>query len=76
MRPYNVRIAGRRTSIRLEPREWEILRLICRRENITIHQFCTEAAQRRQEHSQTARIRVAILDYIYHAPFLSDLLSP
>lgn len=64
MRPYNVRIEGRRTSVRLEPREWEILRMICQREGITIHQFCTSAVLQRREHNQTARIRVALLDYL------------
>ncbi len=72
MRPYNVRIGSRRTSVRLEPREWEILHLICQREGITVHAFCSEAASMRCERSQTARIRVAVLEYCLKGPVLPN----
>ncbi|MDF2365718.1 ribbon-helix-helix domain-containing protein [Sneathiella sp.] len=54
-----------RTSIRLEEIEWEALRDICARENMSINDFCCRADsdERRQEHSRTSRIRSAILDH-------------
>ncbi len=59
----NIRIAGRRTSIRLELLELEALEKICAAESLTIHEFC-ELADRdpaRIERTRTARIRMAIL---------------
>ena len=54
-----------RTSIRLEEIEWEALRDICARENMSINEFCCKADsdERRREHSRTSRIRSAILDH-------------
>lgn len=54
-----------RTSIRLEEIEWEALRDICARENMSINDFCCKADsdERRREHSRTSRIRSAILDH-------------
>ncbi|WP_353890925.1 ribbon-helix-helix domain-containing protein [Sneathiella sedimenti] len=54
-----------RTSIRLEKIEWEALRDICARENMSINDFCCKADrdERRCEHSRTSRIRSAILDH-------------
>ena len=37
----NVRINGRRTSVKLEPAMWEALAEICAREGIGIGQLCT-----------------------------------
>jgi len=65
IRPYNVRIGDRRTSIRLVEREWEVLIWICRRENVSVHQFCTDAVMRRGEPNRTSRIRVALLEYCF-----------
>ena len=61
----NIRIAGRRTSVRLERLELQALDRICAAENLTIHEFC-ELADRdpeRTERSRTARIHMAILTY-------------
>jgi predicted DNA-binding ribbon-helix-helix protein len=63
--PGNVRIGVRRTSIRLEPREWEVLESICRTEGISVNEFCTRAVRLRREHNQTSRIRVAMLDWCF-----------
>ena len=54
-----------RTSIRLEAIEWEALRDICARDNLSINEFCCRADrdERRREHSRTSRIRSAILDH-------------
>ena len=60
----NVRVAGRRTSVRLERLELQALDRICAAENLTIHEFCERADRNpaRPEHSRTARIRMSILD--------------
>ena len=59
----NVSINARRTSLRLEPSMWEALAEIARRENMTIHQLCTQVDARRHESSLTAAIRVFTLSY-------------
>ena len=59
----NVTVNGRRTSLRLEPSMWDALAEIARRENMTIHQLCTQVDLRRHESSLTAAIRVFTLSY-------------
>ena len=59
----NVSINARRTSLRLEPSMWDALAEIARRENMTIHQLCTQVDARRHESSLTAAIRVFTLSY-------------
>jgi predicted DNA-binding ribbon-helix-helix protein len=64
----NVRINDRRTSIRLEPEMWMLLRDIGRRENMSIHQLCS-IVHKRKFHgtSLTASIRVFIMKYFHEA---------
>ena len=59
----NVSVSARRTSLRLEPSMWDALAEIARRENMTIHQLCTQVDVRRHESSLTAAIRVFTLSY-------------
>lgn len=64
---HNIRVAGRRTSIRLEPEMWAALDVICAREKMTHHDFVTAVARKRESGGLTARIRVAILAYFMKA---------
>jgi predicted DNA-binding ribbon-helix-helix protein len=59
----NVTIGGRRSSMRLEQAMWDALEEICRRQNKTLHELCTEIDERRVESSLTAAVRVFILTY-------------
>jgi predicted DNA-binding ribbon-helix-helix protein len=59
----NVTVAGRRTSIRLEPSMWEALQQICGREGATINEVVTEIERTRTESTLTSAIRVFILRY-------------
>ncbi|HVI52963.1 MAG TPA: ribbon-helix-helix domain-containing protein [Candidatus Sulfotelmatobacter sp.] len=59
----NVTIAGRRTSMKLEPDMWDALDEICRREQITMHEACTMVADRHRGNNLTAAMRVFILGY-------------
>ncbi len=61
----NIRIAGRRTRMRLEPFAWQILEQLCAAEGISVEEFCTRADRdpARTEGTRTARIRIAILVY-------------
>ena len=45
----NVTVAGRRTSLRLEPEMWDALVEIGARESLSLHQLCTEVNRRRQQ---------------------------
>ena len=59
----NVTVAGRRTSIRLEPQMWGALREVCAREGKTIHMLVTDIDHGRAASSLTAAIRVHVMDY-------------
>ncbi len=60
----NVTVAGRRTSIRLEPEMWAALRDISRREGNSFHDICSAVHLRKSENtSLTAAIRVFLLQY-------------
>jgi predicted DNA-binding ribbon-helix-helix protein len=59
----NVTVAGRRTSIRLEPAMWDALKEISAREAKTVHDVVTEIAHHRNQSSLTAAIRVFLLRY-------------
>lgn len=59
----NVTIAGRRTSMKLEPDMWDALDELCRRERITMHEACTMVADRHHGNNLTAAMRVFILGY-------------
>jgi predicted DNA-binding ribbon-helix-helix protein len=59
----NVTVAGRRTSIRLEPVMWDALQHVCRREGTGLNALVTEIDRQRVESSLTASIRVYLLRY-------------
>ena len=64
----NVSVNGHRTSVRLEPRIWDILAEICRREFCTTHDVCSFVADRRPPHaSLSSALRVFILDYFHQS---------
>jgi len=59
----NVTVAGRRTSLRMEPEMWDALQEAAAREGLSLHDFCTGVAKRRGGYSMTAAIRVHLLGY-------------
>jgi predicted DNA-binding ribbon-helix-helix protein len=60
----NVKIAQRRTSVRLEPEMWEALYEIAKLEQTTIHALCTKVHKSCQGKSSfTAALRVFLLEY-------------
>jgi predicted DNA-binding ribbon-helix-helix protein len=59
----NVVVAGRRTSVRLEPAMWEALREIARRRRLNLNAMVTEISRNRRASSLTAAIRVYIVDF-------------
>jgi predicted DNA-binding ribbon-helix-helix protein len=63
----NVTVAGRRTSLRMEPEMWDALQEAAAREGLSLHDFCTGVAKRRGAYSMTAAIRVHLLDYFRDA---------
>jgi predicted DNA-binding ribbon-helix-helix protein len=60
---HNVVVAGRRTSVRLEPLMWDALRDIAHRLGATTHDLVTEIDRERTASSLTAAIRVFIVDF-------------
>src|SRR5262245_51796330 len=63
----NVTVAGRRTSLRMEPEMWDALQEAAAREALNLHDFCTAVAKRRGGYSMTAAIRVHLLGYFRDA---------
>jgi predicted DNA-binding ribbon-helix-helix protein len=63
----NITVAGRRTSMRLEPEMWDAFDEICRRESKTIHEICTLVSQHKGRSSLTAALRVFVLSYYREA---------
>jgi predicted DNA-binding ribbon-helix-helix protein len=59
----NIVVAGRRTSVRLEPTMWDALSEIADQEQKTVHQLVTEVDRQRTESSLTAAIRVYIVGF-------------
>jgi len=59
----NIVVAGRRTSVRLEPMMWDALSEIADQEQKTVHQLVTEVDRQRTESSLTAAIRVYIVRF-------------
>lgn len=59
----NVTIAGRRTSMRLEPEMWAALKAICARERLSIHVVCTLIDERRGEGGLTSAVRTFMVKY-------------
>lgn len=59
----NVRINGRRTSVRLERAMWEALEEICEREGVKVHQICGRVAENMAGGGFTSGLRVFIVDY-------------
>jgi predicted DNA-binding ribbon-helix-helix protein len=60
----NIVIAGRRTSIRLEPELWDALRLVSRMEGKTLNTLCTTIARHQRHGGFTSAVRVYIVRYL------------
>ncbi len=53
--PRSVKLFGRPTQIRLEPSYWEALDEICRREDLTVDELCSDLKERLDEQSKRVR---------------------
>src|ERR1700733_2345692 len=69
----NVVVAGRRTSVRLEPLMWDALRDIARDRDIAVNDLVTEIDRRRSASSLTAAIRVYIVDFYRSAAIGAEI---
>ena len=61
--PRSVRIAGRRTSMRLETQFWDALKDVAEREHSDIGEICTRIAKRARHANLSSAVRVAMMDY-------------
>ena len=59
----NVRVRGRRTSVRLEPEFWDGLNELLERENVTLDEFCNHVEARKGDASFSSTMRSQILGY-------------
>lgn len=58
----NVRINGKRTSVKLESEFWDALEAMADEAHCTIDELCESARRRHQSSSLTSAIRVFVLD--------------
>lgn len=64
----NVRIAGRRTSVRLEPEMWDALDEVAAAQGCTIHDLCSAVAElKHPAASFTGALRVFVMEYFRSA---------
>lgn len=60
----NITVAGRRTSVRLEPDMWDALCEVSQRESHSIHELCTLIQNMKVEDSSlTTAIRTFLINY-------------
>lgn len=71
----NVTVAGHRTSVRLEPAMWDALAYVCKAEQKSVHRLVSEIAQRQDESSLTAAIRVYLMRY-FRAAAAASMVQP
>jgi predicted DNA-binding ribbon-helix-helix protein len=60
---HNVRGAGKRTSMRLEPEAWDAVRDICQREQISTEELVNRAVRAHPNGGRTSAVRVFVLMY-------------
>jgi len=63
----NIKLAGRRTSLRLEPEFWDALDEIVAREGSTLSALCERIKGRRAASNLTAAVRLYVLRYFRSA---------
>jgi predicted DNA-binding ribbon-helix-helix protein len=63
----NIKLAGRRTSLRLEPEFWDALDEIVARESSTLSALCERIKGRRTAANLTAAVRLYVLRYFRSA---------
>ncbi|MBY3756705.1 hypothetical protein GBZ26_11240 [Azospirillum formosense] len=62
----NIIVAGKRTSMRLEPAFWDALTEIAQREGLTVGTLCTRLAERVEAldtNSLSSAVRVYVMEY-------------
>jgi predicted DNA-binding ribbon-helix-helix protein len=65
LKRYNITIDGKRTTVTLEPKSWEVLKSISERENIHISEICDLIAKRRgTAKNMSSAIRVFLIAYL------------
>ncbi len=69
----NIRLNGRRTSIKLEPAFWSALGRVAEEEGVSIHEICQSVAERTEGYGLTGAVRVFLLCYMSGASYVSAL---
>jgi predicted DNA-binding ribbon-helix-helix protein len=72
----NIVVAGRRTSMRLEPAMWDALQDIARRLGVSVHELVTQVDRDRTASSLTAAIRVFIVEFYRRTSYLPGYQPP
>jgi predicted DNA-binding ribbon-helix-helix protein len=73
---HNIVVAGRRTSVRLEPVMWDALQDIAHQQRVTVHDLVTDIDRERTASSLTAAIRIYIVDFYRAASLQAAQAQP
>ena len=71
----NIRLNGRRTSIKLEPAFWTALGRVAKAEGMTIHDICQSISERTDGYGLTGAVRVFLLCYMTGTNYQTALES-
>lgn len=71
----NIRLNGRRTSIKLEPAFWTALSRVAKAEGVTIHDICQAVSERTEGYGLTGAVRVFLLCYMAGTGYKTALES-
>ena len=58
---HNIVVAGRRTSIRIEPAIWEALKSIARQQGVSVHELVSDIDRARPASSLSSAIRAFVV---------------
>lgn len=65
LKKRNIIIAGKRTSVTLEPQIWNILHNVAEEQGCDVHQLCTFISERKPDDASLASaIRVFLISYL------------
>jgi len=64
----NLRVDGRRTTVRLEPAYWEALDQICAREQVSRDRLCDMVFEASGRRRLTANLRLFLMNYFRAGP--------
>lgn len=65
LKRYNITVGGKRTTVTLEPKSWDVLKDVCKHEQTSMSDLCDLIAKRRgSAKNMSSAIRVFLIAYL------------